>query len=94
MGLCGKRIDGLTGLWLEDCKVASIGIGCRRCITQHGFALNIDCDLSGFDQIVPCGLISQKIGRLDSWLPGLKVKDVQPLIRRRLIERFNLVPSN
>lgn len=93
LGLCGERLNGLTGLWLEGRKVASIGIGCRRWVTQHGLALNIDCDLNGFDQIVPCGLSEQKIGRLDSWLPGLRVQDVKPVMRRRLSEKFGLVLS-
>lgn len=55
------RIDaqtrtGLTGVWVEDRKIASIGVGVRHWITMHGFALNVGGDLSAFDQIVPCGL--------------------------------------
>ena len=76
LGLSGYRINGLTGIWIDGCKVASIGVSCRRWVTQHGFALNVDCDLAGFDQIVPCGLSGTCIGSLDTWLPGLKVKDV------------------
>ena len=90
LGLVGDRMNGFTGVWLHGCKVASIGIGCRRWITQHGLALNIDCDLKGFDQIVPCGIREISVGKLDSWIPGLMVKDVQPLMRRCLIERFYL----
>lgn len=47
---------GLTGVWVEDRKIASIGVGVRQWITMHGFALNVCGDLSAFDQIVPCGL--------------------------------------
>jgi lipoyl(octanoyl) transferase len=47
---------GLTGVWVEDRKIASIGIGVRHWITMHGFALNVCGDLSPFDQIVPCGI--------------------------------------
>jgi len=90
LGLSGKRINGMTGVWLDGFKVASIGVGCRRWITQHGLALNIDCDLKGFDQIVPCGLKEVRVGRLNSWIPGLTVKDVQPLMRRSLGLRFGL----
>lgn len=48
--------DGLTGAWVEDRKIASIGVGVRQWITMHGFALNVCGDLSAFDQIVPCGI--------------------------------------
>jgi len=47
---------GLTGVWVEDRKIASIGVGVRHWITMHGFALNVQGDLSPFDQIVPCGI--------------------------------------
>jgi lipoyl(octanoyl) transferase len=47
---------GLTGVWTDDGKVASIGIAVRRGVTRHGFALNISPDLDAFRRIVPCGL--------------------------------------
>ena len=47
---------GLTGVWVEDRKIASIGVGVRQWITLHGFALNVSGDLSAFDAIVPCGI--------------------------------------
>jgi lipoyl(octanoyl) transferase len=47
---------GLTGVWVEDRKIASIGVGVKQWITMHGFALNVCGDLSPFDQIVPCGI--------------------------------------
>ncbi len=91
LGLTGQLIDGLTGVWVDGYKVASIGVGCRRWITQHGLAINVDCDTQGFDQIVPCGLHGHCVGRLNSWLPGLTVADVQPLLRCCLAERFDLI---
>lgn len=48
--------SGLTGVWVEDRKIASIGVGVRQWITMHGFALNVSGDLSAFGQIVPCGI--------------------------------------
>ena len=47
---------GLTGVWVGDRKIASIGVGVRHWITMHGFALNVCGDLSPFDQITPCGI--------------------------------------
>ncbi len=91
LGLRGERIPGYTGLWLEGRKVAAIGVGCRRWITQHGLALNVDCDLAGFDEIVPCGLRGKPIGRLVDWLPGLTVADVQPLMINSLADRFSFL---
>ena len=54
--LDGKTIPGKTGVWIDNRKIASIGIAVRRWISYHGFALNISNDLSTFDTIVPCGL--------------------------------------
>lgn len=49
------RIPGRTGLWTEEGKLASIGVGVRRWVTMHGFAFNVSPDLSGFARINPCG---------------------------------------
>ncbi len=88
LDLSGERVDGLTGVWCKGSKVASIGIGCRRWITQHGFALNVNCELKGFEEIYPCGLNSSKVGKLNDFIPGLTVGEVQPLIKKCLRERF------
>src|SRR5438045_6918030 len=56
LGIAARTRSGLTGVWVEDRKIASIGVGVRHWITMHGFALNICGDLSPFDQIVPCGI--------------------------------------
>jgi lipoyl(octanoyl) transferase len=52
----GERIAGKTGVWVADRKIASIGVGVRKWVTMHGFALNVASDLSGFMSIIPCGL--------------------------------------
>jgi lipoyl(octanoyl) transferase len=56
VGISAMTRAGLTGVWVEDRKIASIGVGVRHWITMHGFALNVCGDLSPFDQIVPCGI--------------------------------------
>jgi len=55
-GLVGKAVPGRTGVWIDGRKIASIGMAVRRWISYHGFALNIDNDLTLFEAIVPCGL--------------------------------------
>jgi lipoyl(octanoyl) transferase len=56
VGIAATTRPGLTGVWIEDRKIASIGVGVRHWITMHGFALNVCGDLAPFDQIVPCGI--------------------------------------
>lgn len=58
-GVTGSRIGGRSGVWVEHSpprKVAAIGVRVARGVTMHGFALNVDCDLSAYDRIVPCGI--------------------------------------
>jgi lipoyl(octanoyl) transferase len=55
-GIASSRRESLTGVWIGDRKIASIGVGVRHWITMHGFALNVSGDLSPFDHIVPCGI--------------------------------------
>ncbi len=55
-GITGERIDGKTGVWVGDRKIASLGVGVRKWISMHGFAINICGDLSPFNHITPCGL--------------------------------------
>lgn len=55
-GLEAGLREGFTGVWTQGRKLASIGVSCRRWVTAHGFALNIDPDMSAFRSIVPCGI--------------------------------------
>jgi lipoyl(octanoyl) transferase len=55
-GIPAERVDGLTGVWVGPKKIASIGVGVRRWVTYHGFALNVTTDLAYFRKINLCGL--------------------------------------
>jgi lipoate-protein ligase B len=69
-GIGGSRVPGYTGVWVENRKIASIGVHVTRWVTYHGFALNVSTDLADFGLIVPCGIdavqmtsVSEESGR-------------------------------
>jgi lipoyl(octanoyl) transferase len=69
-GLDGGRRPAYTGVWLDDRKIASIGVHARDWVTWHGFALNVTTDLRYFDLIVPCGIQSVRMTSLAAELPN------------------------
>lgn len=90
LNLQGERIAGLTGVWLEGRKVAAIGVGARRWISQHGLALNVDGDLGGFAAVVPCGLSDHPVGRLVDWRPEITCQALRQPLLDALSDRFGL----
>ena len=63
--IAARRRESLTGVWVENRKIASIGVGVRYWITMHGFALNVGGDLSPFSHIVPCGITNVAITSME-----------------------------
>ncbi len=62
LGISASRVAGRTGVWIDgDRKICAIGIHCRRWITTHGLALNVDNDLGLFQTIVPCGITDKAV---------------------------------
>jgi lipoyl(octanoyl) transferase len=57
--------EGLTGVWVGDRKIASIGVGVRRWITMHGFALNVCGGLEAFQEITPCGIVGVEMTNIE-----------------------------
>ncbi|MDE0159786.1 MAG: lipoyl(octanoyl) transferase LipB [Candidatus Dadabacteria bacterium] len=64
----GRRIDGVTGVWVKRSKIASIGIAIRKWVTYHGFALNVTTNLDYFELILSCGITDVRITSIGSWL--------------------------
>jgi lipoyl(octanoyl) transferase len=63
-GVDGQRSPGRPGVWTDAGKIAAIGVRIERGVSLHGFALNVDVDLSWFDAIVPCGLADARIASM------------------------------
>ena len=89
-GLSGERIGGLTGVWVEGYKIAAIGIKVSRWITYHGFAVNVCPDLSGFAEIIPCGIANKPVGSLQQFLPNISLMQVQRDLSRVFASVFGV----
>ena len=83
----GRRIDGVTGVWVKRSKVASIGIAIRKWVTYHGFALNVSTELDYFDLILSCGITDVRITSIGSWL-GNREKIIMDDVTRSVIKNF------
>jgi lipoate-protein ligase B len=74
-GLSAGRRPPYTGVWVGDRKVAAIGVAVRRWVTFHGFALNVDPDLTHFDLIHPCGIRNLGVASMTSLLGAAPPRD-------------------
>jgi lipoyl(octanoyl) transferase len=90
-GVRTERVEGRSGAWVRaddrgpDRKIAAIGIRVARGVTQHGFAINGDCDLTNFDRFVPCGIRDAGVTSLSAELGRpVTVGDLLPVVERHL----------
>lgn len=79
--VAAHRREGLTGVWVGERKLASIGVGVRRWITMHGFALNVCGAMEGFDHITPCGIAGVTMTSLErEGASGVSVEAVAQIV--------------
>jgi lipoyl(octanoyl) transferase len=90
LGITAQRRTGLTGVWLGQEKIASIGVGLRRWVALHGFALNVATDLRFFDAIVPCGIAGCRMTSLAArGLAAISCESVGHLVAGRFAAVFD-----
>ena len=96
LGLAAVRVDGRSGVWIQDSqgdrKIAAIGIRVAKGVTMHGFALNVNPDLTAFGQIVPCGITDADVTSLEIELGrSITIDEVAPLVERHVFESLKKV---
>ena len=94
-GISATQRKGLTGVWVGNRKIASIGVGVRYWITMHGFALNVCGDLAPFANIVPCGLSDVTMTSMEKETgKSLSVVDVAPAFENVAREKIQNLRSD
>ena len=97
-GIDAERYCERSGVWVRDergdRKIAAIGIRVARSVTMHGFALNVDPDLSYFDRIIPCGIADAQVTSMSREL-GREVttEEVEPILERHIFEALMRVSA-
>ena len=97
-GINAERYCERSGVWLRDergnRKIAAIGIRVARGVTMHGFALNVDPDLSYFNRIVPCGIADAEVTSMARELGrSIEIAEVEPILERHIFEALMKVSA-
>ncbi len=87
-GLSAQRKPGLTGVWIGDKKIAALGVRLSRWVTMHGFALNVNTDLSYYRGIIPCGIFEYGVTSLEQCLGS---PQDMAAVKKHLIQEFGNV---
>jgi len=84
--IIAQRNDGLTGVWVGDEKIAALGVRISRWVTMHGFALNVNPDLSFYDGIIPCGIFDHGVTSMEQLLGKTQNNNN---VKNVVIKKFN-----
>ena len=86
-GLVGGRVEGRSGVWIErERKIAAIGIRVAQGVTMHGFAINANCSLSPFEEIIPCGISDAKVTSISKEISrDISVTDLLPHVETKIV---------
>lgn len=89
-GIESGRVEGKTGVWIEgERKICAIGLHCSRWVTSHGFALNVNNDLSLFDMIIPCGIPDKSVTSISKELgKSIDMDELKEKCRNRFFSKF------
>ncbi len=94
-GIEAGRREGLTGVWVGSRKIASIGVGVRRWISMHGFALNVCGDLAPFSQITPCGIAGVEMTNVEREArAAVSVEAVAARVTEKFVAEFSETPPS
>ncbi len=88
-GIQAQRYCERSGVWIRDSKsdrkIAAIGLRVAKGVTMHGFALNVNPDLSAYDQIIPCGILDAKVTSLSVELNRpISISEVMPILQKHI----------
>ncbi len=96
-GISGHRLEGATGVWLDPTvpgnarKICAMGVRVSRGVSMHGFALNVNTDLSYFGLINPCGFTDKKVTSIQTELgKDVNMEEVKQVLRKAMAEVFNM----
>ena len=98
LGINATCVSGRSGVWIRDDKgdrkIAAIGIRVTQGVTMHGFALNINPDLSNFTRIIPCGIADAEVTSIEKELGRpVSIDEVMPLVERHIFESLRKVSA-
>jgi lipoyl(octanoyl) transferase len=84
-GVAGRRLAGAPGVYVDEAKIAALGLRVKAGCTYHGLALNVDLDLSPYRAINPCGHAGMAVTRVKDFVPGIRIAEVEAALARLLV---------